>query len=583
MSDFLWIHPTVVVLLLLIILMGGTSKLFYPTLSGGLVLLAGWIWILPPETMEPIGLFGFTVRLIEVDPLTRYFGVLLVGITLLASILSWQANADRRVQFVKLALLSVALWIVFVGDWIGLTIGWFVFGVVGASLLWIDGNTSWQDMYRFSLLYFINASLLLGAIALHSLSEFGADPRISHDHGALGPEIAVYLLMGALAISVGGVGVHIWLPEAFSKPNTDTTVFFFATLLLPAFYVTLQAFPKGNALIAYYGGLMALYGSMFAFFQPTIRRNLAYQIQAHSGIILIALGIGTATATVGGLVHMLTVVLGFGLLFGILSQLSGYPSEIRNNGIHSRNIFIGFVGIAGLILVGMPLSVGFVGLSTITVAAHDAGQNGLVGILLFSLSILTAAMVRVVFTNQQESNRLLGNTVSLSNIALLVGIVFLAFLVGISRSASTALVGESIPQYWRIWTILVSVLVIGIGVFFGISIHVIRMELPEIFDFGQMVLPTLSKRIVSGMVIAGANLHSLGTFSRQCRNALLYDIRHPAERIVRFLPSTFVRSYQQRRTRTPGVTGTKLTLEESIFIFVILLALVLLLGMVNTW
>lgn len=186
----------------------------------------------------------------------------------------------------------------------------------------------------------------------------------------------------AYAFIVVGLGVkaamwplHQWLPNAYAYAPSFVTMFLSATATKVAIYalirMTFGVFaPAGSFDIGQFSYVFAplamlamLICSFQAIFQTDVRRMLAYSSVAQVGYMVLGIAIGTAAGLSAGIFHLVNHAIIKGALFmavaGVVLTYQGTRIEdFRGLGRAAPFTMTAFA-IAGLSLIGMPLTAGF--------------------------------------------------------------------------------------------------------------------------------------------------------------------------------------------------------------------------------
>ncbi len=224
-----------------------------------------------------------------------------------------------------------------------------------------------------------------------------------------------------LLLFIGTVGksaqwpLHVWLPDAMEGPTPVSALIHAATMVSAGVYLVARFFPllsagwhHGEALtptmlvVAFIGGLTALFAATIALAQNDIKRVLAYSTISQLGYMVAAVGIGAFVAAV---FHLVTHAFFKALLFlGSGSVIHGMehgvhethehvdPQDMMNMGGLRQKMPITFWTflIGGLALSGFPLvTAGFWSKDEILA---DAFANGhmVVFVVLALAALLTA-------------------------------------------------------------------------------------------------------------------------------------------------------------------------------------------------
>jgi formate hydrogenlyase subunit 3/multisubunit Na+/H+ antiporter MnhD subunit len=166
--------------------------------------------------------------------------------------------------------------------------------LAGISLLWLQsGKLAWSD--------------------------FSLDPQIVS--GWLPAGAYLLMLVGAFA-KAGVVPLHTWIPSISTETPAPVMACFTALDKLAGIYllarITLETFVVGSGLTVFLmviGSIAILAGVLMAMIQADYRRMLAFHSVSQVGYMVIGIGTGTAIGVLGGLFHLLNIVVLKGNLF----------------------------------------------------------------------------------------------------------------------------------------------------------------------------------------------------------------------------------------------------------------------------
>ncbi|MDQ2068961.1 monovalent cation/H+ antiporter subunit D family protein [Natronospira bacteriovora] len=183
--------------------------------------------------------------------------------------------------------------------------------------------------------------------------------------------------------------LHLWLPNAYTYAPSMVTVFLSATATKVAIYVLLRfifsvfgfelSFTELN--MEYVLMPLALLGilipSIVAIFQTNIKRMLAYSSVAQIGYMILGVSFASALGLMASVVHLFNHAVTKAALFMALACVIyrvGGVSLDRMAGIGKQMpwTMAAFV-VAGLSLIGVPLTVGFVTKWHLLLAALEGG------------------------------------------------------------------------------------------------------------------------------------------------------------------------------------------------------------------
>ncbi len=190
-------------------------------------------------------------------------------------------------------------------------------------------------------------------------------------------------LLTAFAFFVTGVclklalfPLHYWLPNAYAHAPSVVTAFLAATATKVAIYVLIRfvysifgvEFSFDRIPLQYIFLIMALFGificSISAIYQSNVKHIFAYSSVAQIGYMILAFSLGTATGLVATLLHLFNHALMKGALFLAVGAViyrvgSSQLQDFSGMGRHMPWTMAAIVA-AGLSLIGVPLTVGFV-------------------------------------------------------------------------------------------------------------------------------------------------------------------------------------------------------------------------------
>jgi multicomponent Na+:H+ antiporter subunit D len=269
---------------------------------------------------------------------------------------------------------------------------YLVMGTIGATFIVIG----------VGLLY-----LMTGTLNLADLSQRVGDVRLVR------PELAAlaFLTVG-ISLKLALFPLHLWLPNAYAYAPSVVTAFLAGTATKVALYLLLrfgfnvfgqsQVFarlPLGDMLLALSVAAM-LVASVVAIFQSDVKRLFAYSSVAQIGYITLGVSFVSATGLTAGLVHLFNHAVAKGavfLLLGCVALRIGQPQMERIAGLGRRMPWTaaGLV-VAGLSLIGVPGTVGFVSKWYLVLAALERGWWWLAALVLASSLLAVAYVWRVV-------------------------------------------------------------------------------------------------------------------------------------------------------------------------------------------
>lgn len=226
-------------------------------------------------------------------------------------------------------------------------------------------------------------------------------------------------LYAALAFLTVGISLkfalfplHVWLPNAYAYAPSFATAFLAATATKAAVYLVLRYFYSVYGVGVTFGALpvsqillilsvAAMFAaSTVAVFQDNIKRMLAYSSVAQIGYITLGIGLANQTGLTGGIVHLFNHAVIKGGLFlvvgGVVYRMGGAGIDsFAGLGRRMPLTMAAFV-LAGLALIGVPGTAGFISKWYLALAALERGWWWLVVLLMLSSMISVVYIGRVV-------------------------------------------------------------------------------------------------------------------------------------------------------------------------------------------
>ena len=330
--------------------------------------------------------------------------------------------------------------------------------------------------YRYLIMGTVGATFFVIGIGLLYMATGTLDmvdmasrlQRVEHSRTIL---VALAFLSVGLSLKLALFPLHLWLPNAYTYAPSAVTAFLAGTATKVAAYVYIRfvftifggdfvfATMKLDAILIPLASLGILVASAVAVFQNNIKRMLAYSSIAQIGYIMLGVGLDSVTGLTASIVHMLNHALIKAALFfsvgSIFLRLGSVELEdLRGLGRRMPWTMAAFV-IAGLGLIGVPLTAGFISKWYLVLAALEQGRWLLAGLVLLASLIAVVYLWRVVETAYfqdppEQSARVAEAPLSMQvPVWIAVGAIFYfgvstSFSAGIARRAAAMLV-EGMP------------------------------------------------------------------------------------------------------------------------------------------
>ena len=285
-------------------------------------------------------------------------------------------------------------------------------------------------------------------------------------------------MLTALAFITVGIGLklalfplHVWLPNAYARAPSTGTALLASTATKVAVYLLIRVYFNVFGISNIVGDVPVLelllvlsiaamfFASFVAVFEKNVKRLLAYSSVAQVGYMILGLSMATSTALTGTLVHLANHAMMKGAAFlaiGAVSYQLGSVSLERMKGIgRVMPVTMGCFVVAGLSLIGVPGTVGFISKYYLVVAAFEKGWWWLAFMIVASSLIAVFYVGRVVevawFAEpSKEAAKLKEAPLSLllPTVALAAACVFFgvdaSLTAGLAEAAANALFGGSL-------------------------------------------------------------------------------------------------------------------------------------------
>ena len=237
----------------------------------------------------------------------------------------------------------------------------------------------------------------------------------------IGPAMATHShpILAALAFLVVGISLklalfplHFWLPNAYAFAPSTATAFLAATATKVAVYLLLRFYFTifGSAInisdlpiseVLLFLSIAAMFiASILAVYEDSIERMLAYSSVAQIGYITLGIAIANQAGLTGSIVHLFNHAVMKAALFlatGAIVYRIGSSRISELGGIGRKMpITVGVFVLAGLSIIGIPGTAGFISKWNLAVGAVDKGWWPLVFLLVTSSLIALIYIGKVV-------------------------------------------------------------------------------------------------------------------------------------------------------------------------------------------
>ena len=277
--------------------------------------------------------------------------------------------------------------------------------------------------------------------------------------------VAVAFVVVGISTKLAVFPLHQWLPNVYSEAPPIVSAFLASTATKVAYYLLLR-FTLGvfgaaliferigiDTLLLPFSILAMFVGTVAAIYQTDFKRLLAYSSIAQIGYMTLGFSLATEAGVTAGLIHVFNHALMKGALFLVAACVAwrmGSTKIAVMRGLGQRMpITMAALVAAGLALIGVPGTVGFVSKWALVTAALEQDALG-VAFLIMASSVLSVVyiwrLVEVVYFFEPDTEvekrdaplRLLIPTWILAGATIYFGL-FSGFAVKVARLAAAQL------------------------------------------------------------------------------------------------------------------------------------------------
>lgn len=226
-------------------------------------------------------------------------------------------------------------------------------------------------------------------------------------------------IVASMAFIVVGLGLkialfpmHLWLPNAYAFAPSAASAFIASTATKVAVYLLLRYLfsvfgietsfgeTPAAALFLVLAVVAMIVASAVAIFQRNVKRMLAYSSVAQIGYIMLGVGLVSQLGLTGGVAHLFNHAIIKGCLFlaiGCMVFATGITRVESMAGIgRTMPVTMGAFVIAGLGLIGVPGTAGFISKWYLVQAAIEAGMWWIAAAIVVSSMLAVVYVGRVV-------------------------------------------------------------------------------------------------------------------------------------------------------------------------------------------
>lgn len=270
--------------------------------------------------------------------------------------------------------------------------------------------------FAASMMYLLGVAILYGAYGRLDLD--GLATVVSPEPAAF---VAAALIGGALLLKTALFPLHFWLPRAHAAAPAPVSALLSSLVVTGSFYLFLRlwtgvfstiAVPAAGQFVGALGAGAILWGSLQALRQQHLKVMIAYSTVAQVGYLFLPIPLLTSAATTpdgallwgidawnGGIYHAISHALAKAAMFlaaGTIVHALGSDRIVGISGIARQLPITTYAfGIAGMTLIGLPPSGGFVAKWLLLSAAFASGQWWWAVVILAG-GVLTAGYIFLV-------------------------------------------------------------------------------------------------------------------------------------------------------------------------------------------
>jgi NADH-quinone oxidoreductase subunit M len=382
----------------------------------GMQMIERFDWIPQIHVQYLMGVDGISVTMVALSALLSF--IVMLG--------SWNNDDRPKIWFILLLLLEAGMNGVFVAlDFILFYVfwEWVLIPMYFIMAWWGKENRSYVSLKFFLYMLLGSVLILLGIIAMY-LNPAGRTfdmMVLATRHFPVGFQNWVFLLFYfGFAVRVPVWPFHTGHSDAHIQAPTAGSVTLAGVLLKTGTYgllrVSLPMLPEGAHHWAWFVGTMAcaaiIYGSVVAFWQPDLKKMLAYSSVGHMGFAMLGIAAGTVWAINGAMVLAFAHGVITGLLFLVVGMIydrahTRMAPELEGVGKQAP-VLGGMLAFAAISSLGLPGLAGFVGEFLVLVGAWQSDLPKIMPVIAGVGMLLGAAYMlwviyRVVYGEPTET------------------------------------------------------------------------------------------------------------------------------------------------------------------------------------
>jgi multicomponent Na+:H+ antiporter subunit D len=305
------------------------------------------------------------------DSYSKFFAIGFSLATLMGGFYALQTHTKLKIGFAYI-YAGAAIGICFAGDFLVLLIYSQVMAVSSAIIiLHAPHKNSYKVATRYLITHIFSGILLFAGIAgdyyaTGSYDFFTAQISLTDASQIFYDDIAKlssWLVFISLMINIAVPPFSFWLVEGYPAASPAMRIFLVACTTKAGIFILMKLFPGENLLI-YIGFVTALFGLIFTFSSKDFAKAFSYSLIAIIGTMMIGIGVGTEISLQGVAILCFSHIIYSSLLF----MLAGANEENKGRKKVKPNAMKFFIFIAFSTMIGIPLTISFIGKSLVSEA-----------------------------------------------------------------------------------------------------------------------------------------------------------------------------------------------------------------------
>ena len=261
-----------------------------------------------------------------------------------------------------------------------------------------------------SLFYLLGVALIYGAFGSVDMQTLREVIRVD-----TAGQAALALMTVGLVLKTALFPLHFWLPPAHSNAPSPVSAVLSALVVKGSFYILVRlwvdvaqpaAFPGVSTVLGVLGATAIIWGSIQAFRQERLKMLVAYSTVAQIGYLFLLFplvtggGPAAADAWMGGVFHAVSHALAKSAMFlaaGTVLARFGHDRIEGLGGLSRRAPVTAMTfGLAGVTMMGLPPSGGFVAKWLMIRASIESGQGWWAAVVVVGGLLAAAYVFKVV-------------------------------------------------------------------------------------------------------------------------------------------------------------------------------------------